>query len=299
MRDQYAQNVVTLIASQTLKPSTVLAAREMLAATGADIEETQCLEPDLVVDIRFEGDIELAKLALVPLLGSIDIAVQPIAHRRKKLLISDMDSTMITVECIDELADYAGIKAEIAAVTERAMLGELDFVEGLRARVKLLAGLDQAKIQQCLEERVKIMAGAEILVRTMAKWGAHTILISGGFTQFARPVASKIGFAEVHANELALKNGVLTGDVTGKIIDARAKKAQLVSSALEFGLNERQTLAVGDGANDIPMIETAGFGVAYHAKPKAADAADFAVRHGDLTTLLYAQGVARAEWECN
>jgi phosphoserine phosphatase len=211
-------------------------------------------------------------------------------------LISDMDSTMITIECIDELADYAGIKAEIAAVTERAMQGELDFSEALRLRVKLLAGLDEDVIAKCLLERVQLMPGAETLVRTMKGWGAHTVLISGGFTHFTGPVAQQIGFAENFANTLDIAESKLTGDVSGQIVDAAVKRARLQASAIEHGLSLAQTLAVGDGANDIPMIEAAGLGVAYHAKPKAIIAADFAVVHNDLTALLYAQGIPRTEW---
>jgi phosphoserine phosphatase len=228
--------------------------------------------------------------------GIADIVVQANDDRRKMLLISDMDSTMITVECIDELADYAGIKPQIAEITERAMQGELDFTEALRARVKLLAGLDEAVIQKCLDERVRTMPGASILVQTMAGWGAHTILISGGFTHFARPVAIQIGFAEAFANHLAIADSALTGVVSGQIVDAAVKRAQLVAATARLGLSSACTLAVGDGANDIPMIEAAGLGVAYHAKPKAEAAADFAIRHNDLTAILYAQGVRKSEW---
>jgi phosphoserine phosphatase len=291
-----AQNVATLIATDALGADVVAAAQDMLAEAGLHPDRLEWLEADQVVDIYFDGAIDLAKTALAPLTAHIDIAVQRVKHRRKMLLISDMDSTMITIECIDELADYAGIKAEIAAVTERAMQGDLDFGEALRSRVKLLAGLDEGVIARCLRERVKLMPGAEILVRTMKAWGAHTVLISGGFTHFTGPVATQIGFAENFANTLDIVDHKLTGEVSGQIVDAVVKRAQLEASAIEHGLSYAQTLAVGDGANDIPMIEAAGFGVAYHAKPKAANAADFAVRHRDLTALLFAQGVPKAEW---
>jgi phosphoserine phosphatase len=291
-----AQNVATLIAAENLDIGIVSAAQDILRDAGMEPLETAWLEPAKAVDLFFTGDAKEADTKLSMLTGSIDIAVQPVENRRKKLLISDMDSTMIAVECIDELADYAGIKAQIAEATERAMLGELDFEEALRARVNLLAGLDENMIQLCLDERVKIMPGAEILVRTMAGWGAHTILISGGFTHFASPVAKQIGFAEYYANQLEITSGRLSGQVVGQIVDAQVKRKQLQLSAAELGLDYPQILAVGDGANDIPMIERAGLGVAYHAKPKAADAADFAVRHSDLTALLYVQGVTRSEW---
>ena len=199
---------------------------------------------------------------------------------------------MIQCECIDELADYAGLKAQVAAVTDAAMRGELDFEAALDARVALLAGMDAAVIDQCRRERVVLTPGATTLVRTMAKFGAHSILISGGFTAFARPVAAEIGFAAVHANTLLVANGKLTGKVARPIVDAAAKRAALLAA----GVDLPATLAVGDGANDIPMIEAAGLGIAYHAKPKAAAAADAAVRHGDLTVLLRAQGYKRADW---
>ncbi len=212
------------------------------------------------------------------------------------LLVSDMDSTMITVECIDELADYAGIKPEIAAITERAMAGEIDFTGALKARVALLAGLGEDVIAQCLSERVWPMAGAQALVRTMSGWGAHSMLVSGGFTHFARPVADLLGFAAVAANELGFSEGKLTGEVIGQIVDAEVKRAELESAAAARGLITAQILAVGDGANDIPMIKAAGLGVAYHAKQKTQSAANFSVRHGDLTALLFVQGLRQSEW---
>jgi phosphoserine phosphatase len=229
-----------------------------------------------------------------------DIVVQASGNRRKMLLVSDMDSTMITIECIDELADYAGIKPQIAAITERAMAGELDFAEALKARVALLAGLDEKVIATCLEERVRPMPGAETLVRTMVGWGAHTVLVSGGFTSFAGPVARIIGFAEVHANVLEIIDGKLTGALAGDIVDAATKRAVLQSAAKAKGIEMDSALAVGDGANDLPMIATAvagtGLGVGYHPRPQLAAAANFSVRHNDLTALLFAQGVRRSEW---
>ena len=229
-----------------------------------------------------------------------DIAVQSGEHRRKMLLVSDMDSTMITVECIDELADYAGIKPEIAAITERAMAGELDFAEALTARVALLAGLDDSVIAECLRERVRPMPGAVELVRTMAAWGAHTMLVSGGFTSFTDPVAAQIGLAEVHANVLEIADGKLTGRLTGEIVDAAAKRAFLEAAVASKGLSVQEALAVGDGANDILMIAAAvdgqGLGVGYHPRPALSQAANFSVRHSDLTALLFAQGVSKEHW---
>jgi phosphoserine phosphatase len=206
-----------------------------------------------------------------------------------------MDSTMITVECIDELADYAGIKPQIADITERAMRGELDFAGALHERVALLKGLADEAIDQCRSERVKIMPGAKALVRTMKARGAATLLVSGGFTRFTGPVAEEIGFDSAVANVLEIADGALVGTVTVPIVDASRKRAEL-EAAIEGGIDRALTLAVGDGANDIPMIQGAGLGVAYHAKPKTREAAAAEIVHGDLSVLLYAQGIASAEW---
>jgi phosphoserine phosphatase len=226
----------------------------------------------------------------------LDVIVQPAANREKKLLVADMDSTMITVECIDELADYAGIKAQIAEVTERAMRGELDFAEALDARVALLKGLEESAIDRCLDERVRLMPGAEALVKTMRARGALTILVSGGFTRFAEPVGGRIGFDRMIANQLLIEDAALTGTVSKPIVDSSTKETTLLNAIAERGLDASETLAVGDGANDLAMIKKAGLGVAYHAKPIVAAAAGARIDHGDLTTLLYAQGIPKAEW---
>ncbi len=289
-------NVATLIAAETLSSGTISEATDRLNAAACDPAEIEWLEPGKAVDIGFIGDSAAARIALAGLASLCDVCVQPTQDRRKMLLVSDMDSTMITVECIDELADYAGLKPQIAEITERAMQGELDFAQALQSRVALLKGLDESVIAKCLAERVKLMPGAQTLVQTMAGWGAHTILVSGGFTHFADPVAKQIGFAQVHANVLGFDDGKMTGGLDGDIVDAEVKRTVLLGAASERGVPVTQTLAVGDGANDIPMIEAAGLGAAYHAKPKASAAADFAIRHGDLTALLYAQGIRRNYW---
>ena len=230
------------------------------------------------------------------MLPGIDLVVQAAAGRRRRLLAADMDSTMITVECIDELADFAGLKAEVAAVTEQAMRGELDFESALDARVALLKGLDADVIDRCREERVKPMAGARTLVRTMRANGAHALLVSGGFTRFAEPVAEAIGFDEVAANTLVLAGGRLAGTVEKPIVGAEGKRTAMLAAAAARGLDRSELIAVGDGANDVPMLEAAGLGIAYRAKPVAAAAADARVDHNDLTALLFAQGYSRREW---
>jgi phosphoserine phosphatase len=226
----------------------------------------------------------------------VDAIVHPPGPRQKRLLVADMDSTMIGQECIDELADYAGIKPAIAAITERAMQGELDFASALRERVALLEGLEQGAIGLCLAERVRPNPGAETLVRTMRARGAMTLLVSGGFTAFAGPVAKMLGFERVEANVLEARGGRLSGLTSGRIVDAAFKAAALVETRDELGLGRPDTMAVGDGANDIAMIEAAGLGIAFRAKSALADAADARLDHHGLDALLWAQGIPRAKW---
>nr|WP_310523625.1 phosphoserine phosphatase SerB [Polymorphobacter sp.] len=286
--------LITLVAEGRLSLADAATASDALRALGAEPSAPSWIDLGDALDLTATGtNAPAARTALEAALPDLDIIVQSAATpRRKSLLIADMDSTMITVECIDELADYAGLKAQVAAVTEAAMRGELDFEAALDARVALLAGMDAAVLDQCRRERVRLMPGARALVRTMAANGAHTLLVSGGFTAFTAPVAAEIGFASNQANTLQIANGKLTGRVARPIVDAAAKRAALLAA----GIPLPATLAVGDGANDIPMLETAGLGIAYHAKPRAAAAADAAVRHGDLTVLLRAQGYRRSDW---
>jgi phosphoserine phosphatase len=286
--------IVTLVAEGALSSADADQASTVLAHLGGTPSKAAWIDAGDALDITVTGvTAPAARSALEAELAHLDIIVQPAnLPRRKSLLIADMDSTMITCECIDELADYAGLKAEVSAITEAAMRGDLDFEAALDARVALLAGMDAAVLDECRRERVRLMPGAQTLVRTMAANGAHTLLVSGGFTAFTAPVAAEIGFAAQHANTLLVENGRLTGQVARPIVDASVKRAQLLAA----GVPLPETLAVGDGANDIPMLEAAGLGIAYHAKPRAAAAADAAVRHGDLTVLLRAQGYARADW---
>ena len=286
--------VITLVREAALSAADAAVASDVLRALGAEPGAPAWIDPGDALDLTASGvAASAARAGLEAALPTLDIIVQRGDRpRRKALLIADMDSTMIQCECIDELADYAGLKAEVSAVTEAAMRGELDFEAALDARVALLAGLDAAVLDQCRRERVRLMPGATALVRTMAAAGAQTLLVSGGFTAFTAPVAAEIGFAAQVANTLLIENGRLTGKVARPIVDAAAKRAQLLGA----GVALPATLAVGDGANDIPMLETAGLGIAYHAKPRASAAADAAVRHGDLTVLLRAQGYARRDW---
>ena len=274
-------------------------ARARLAAAGCAPVACAWIDEGDAADWHFDHDPTAARAALEQAFEHVDVFVQPRDGRRKMLLVADMDSTMITVECIDELADYAGLKPKIAAITEAAMRGELDFEAALDARVALLRGLDAGVIDACLAERVRLMPGARALVRTMRGWGATAVLVSGGFTRFAGPVASDIGFDRAIANVLEIDGDVLAGTVSRPIVGAATKRATLIETRTALGLDAAATLAVGDGANDLAMIEVAGLGVAYHAKPIVAAAAAARIGHGDLTALLWAQGVPRAQWHAD
>ncbi|AWN34359.1 phosphoserine phosphatase SerB [Methylobacterium radiodurans] len=227
----------------------------------------------------------------------IDLAVLPAdAHRRKRLFLADMDSTMIEQECIDELADEVGLKAHVAAITERAMRGEIAFEPALRERVALLKDLPVGTIDGLIAERITLTPGGRTLVRTLKAHGAHTCLVSGGFTLFTGAVADKIGFDENHANRLTLAGDRLAGTVEEPIVGKEAKRATLIDLRTRLGLDPAETLAVGDGANDLAMIGEAGLGVAFRAKPAVAEAARVRIDHGDLTALLYLQGYGAAEF---
>jgi phosphoserine phosphatase len=286
-----AMFIATLIAKERLARGDISAAEDALGGS----RSPQWVEEGIACDLPVD-DPGAARAALQGLIAGVDVVVQPRASRRKRLLVADMDSTMISVECIDELADYAGLRAEVAAVTERAMRGELDFEAALDARVALLKGLDARVIDHCHDQRVRLTPGAEALVQTMAANGAYCLLVSGGFTRFADRVAAEIGFDAAVANELLIEGGRLAGKVAKPIVGPEGKRQALLDAAAARQIPLDETLAIGDGANDIPMLKAAGLGIAYHAKPAVVAVADARIEANDLTALLYAQGYARRDW---
>jgi phosphoserine phosphatase len=291
--------VATLIcnpASPSLDSTLIEAARAILPGAGV----ARWLFDGVAADISFANPEDRGAVVkrLREALGDlpVDAVVQPEIGRRKRLFLADMDSTMIGQECIDELADLVGVKAHVAAITERAMRGEIEFAPALRERVALLKGLPTSVVDDVLRTRITLTPGARELVQTMRAHGAYTCLVSGGFTVFTGPVAAMIGFQENRANTLLAENGTFTGRVAEPILGREAKFDTLIELTESFELDDIDTLVAGDGANDIPMIQTAGLGVAYHAKPAVAAAATARIDHGDLTALLYAQGYKRNEF---
>ena len=226
----------------------------------------------------------------------LDIVVQPVEERRKRLLLADMDSTMIDQECIDELADEVGLKDKVAAITARSMNGEIAFEPALRERVALLKGLRESVVPEIIARRITLASGAKQLVRTMRAHGAWTALVSGGFTAFTGPVAAEIGFDENRANTLLMADGRMLGRVQEPILGREAKAQALQDISRARGLTPADAIAVGDGANDLDMIRLAGTGIALHAKPSVAAAAPFRIDHGDLTALLFMQGYRETEF---
>lgn len=285
--------VITLVSPD---PSALVTAHDAVRHAVA-AGEARALS-DLALDLPVEGDVDSLRVALMDALAQmpVDFAVQPATNRRKRLLIADMDSTIINVECLDELADFAGLKAQVSEITERAMRGELAFEGALRERVGMLRGLSVDALQACYDDRVRLNPGAETLVRTMAAHGARCALVSGGFTFFTDRVAAAAGFHLNRANTLIEDGGKLTGQVGEPILGKAAKLTALIEETALLGLTPGDALAVGDGANDLAMIEAAGLGVAYRAKPIVAAQAHAKVDHADLTALLYFQGYTAAEF---
>jgi len=261
--------------------------RWLAAGVAADIQFGLAAEEAAAL----RTDVEEA-LADLP----VDAVLQPAAGRRKKLLVADMDSTIIGQECIDELADYAGLKTKVAAITERAMRGDLEFAPALRQRAALLEGLPASVIERVIAERIRPNPGAATVVATMRAGGAHTLLVTGGFTAFAEPIAKMLGFDSFRANVLLSENGRFSGKVAEPILGREGKLRALSAAATRLGIGRRETLAVGDGANDVDMVMGAGLGVAWHAKPALDKAAAARIDHCDLTALLYAQGYTRDEF---
>ena len=275
--------------------------REVFASVGARGKESRKLDAGegAATDVILEGpDVASVREALrAPMAGQqLDWCLQPLEGRRKRLLVADMDSTIINVECLDEIADFAGLKAEISAITERAMRGELAFEGALRERVGMLKGLPVAALQKAYDERVRLNPGARTLVRTMAANGARCVLVSGGFSFFTGRVAQAAGFHAHHANTLGEADGKLTGLVEEPILGREAKLATLKAEAAIKGVPLAAAVALGDGANDLAMIEAAGLGVAYRAKPVVAAQADARIEHADLTALLYFQGYQQGDF---
>ena len=283
-------------------PEAVDAARTLVedavAAAGGHVRHSDYLGLN-ALDKQIEGldcgPLRAAAQAAVAGLP-VDVCVQPTEGRRKRLFLADMDSTIIGCECLDELADFAGVKAEVSAITERAMRGEIGFEGALRERVAMLKGLPTATLQACYDQRVRLNPGARTLVATMAKHGTRCVLVSGGFEFFTGRVAAAAGFHHHRANRLVEADGVLAGTVAEPILGKEAKLAALEAEAADLGIPLSASLAVGDGANDLMMIKAAGLGVAYRAKPVVAAEAQARLDHADLTALLYFQGYTAQEF---
>lgn len=294
------------VATLICNPAQSALADDVLRRAGGILPAAQkpvWLDPGIAADIPFAAESALdgreTALRIRAAIGQtdIDVIVQPAAHRRKRLFVADMDSTMIGQECIDELADYAGLKAHVAAITERAMRGEIAFEPALRERVALLKNLRDSVIEDVIANRITLTPGARTLVATMRANGTYTCLVSGGFTLFTSRVAGMIGFDEQRGNLLRIgTDGALTGEVEEPILGREAKLATLRELTARLGLQPSDTLATGDGANDLAMLEAAGLGVAFHAKPAVAAAAHARIDHCDLTALLYAQGYRREDF---
>jgi phosphoserine phosphatase len=291
-------HVLTLVAPKgALSKDTVSEVRGALQRLGASVDGPDWLSPDEAADLPFEGLApEQADAAARAALDgeAVDAIAQPAEGRRKELLLADMDSTIVTTETLDELAAFAGIKDHVAAITRRAMNGELDFPSALAERVALLAGLPVSALERTWDETA-MMPGAAELVATMAAHGAHCVLVSGGFTFFTERVTARLGFHAHQSNTLLIEDGKLTGRVAQPILDRDAKLAALKRIAAERGLPLSTALAVGDGANDLDMVRAAGLGVAFKAKPIVASAARARVDHSDLRALLFAQGFRAAD----
>ena len=293
------QNVLTLVVNSEvadLDTSRVSAATDALASAGADVGVIDWLADKISCDIPFSGIEHTKAIKLVKnLLAGIDVFAQPVAGRKKTLLLADMDATIVTCETLDELADFAGKKNQIAEITARAMNGEIAFGDALRQRVGMLEGLDVDSLAKTLS-RMELMSGARTLVQTMRQNGAYTALVSGGFKYFTSHIREQVGFHEDVSNEFEIKDGKLTGRIGDTLIDKDGKLATLYRLAQQLSISVADSVTVGDGANDLPMLQAAGLGMAFHAKPLVAASARHQIEYSDLTSVLYAQGYRQTEF---
>ena len=302
---QFLRNDMTHIVTLIGNPNSQFDSNELFKLIFVHLENYESsvsLADGIAVDFKFNPGPHFNQTKFTSFLKEklvnlpIDLVIQNEATRRKKLLISDMDSTMIRQECIDELADKLGIKKQVSDITARTMRGELDFESSLRERVSLLKSLPVSTVSHIIATKIDLTPGAITLVKTMRANGAYCSLISGGFTVFTEVISKMIGFNENIANNLEVKNGLLTGQVIGSIIGMEAKQNRLNELLNRLNIEVSESLAVGDGANDLAMMQSAGLGVAYHAKPKVASSADICIEHGDLTALLYIQGYQQIDF---
>ena len=292
-------HVITLIGAAGAHDAVADVAQDLMIAVKAAhdpvwLSREAC---DITFAPRDGGTLAEAQNALdaIPESAPIDRLIQPIEGRRKRMLVADMDSTIIRQECLDEVAAAAGIGKQIAAITERAMRGELVFEDALRERIGLLRGFPQAKLQEVLDSRIELTPGAKELVSTMRVQGGHTVLVSGGFTFFTNAIARRAGFDIDHANRFLFEDGALSG-VAEPIVGREAKVETMRSEAIKAGFGLKEVIAVGDGANDLDMLKASGLGVAFHAKPIVAAEAKARINHGDLTALLFLQGYRSEEF---
>ena len=288
--------VATLIANPTTPVLTSALVGVAAALLGS--KSVYWLADGIAADLLFSGDEETTRKQIEQVIGDhpIDIIIQELEGRRKKMLIADMDSTMIGQECIDELADVVGLKDYVSQITARAMNGEIPFERALRERVSLLSGLDASVVGRVIHERITLTPGGRVLVATMKRNGGYTALVSGGFTAFTGPIAAMLGFDENQANTLSVVDGLFSGTVREPILGRQAKADAMQSICARLGISCAEAMAVGDGANDLSMIQRAGSGVALHAKPSVAAQAKHRIDHGDLTALLYMQGYRKTDF---
>ncbi len=293
------QNILTLVVNSEvadLDASSVAVAIEALASANADVGSIDWLADKISCDIPFSGLEPNKAVKLVKdLLAGVDIFAQPISGRKKSLLLADMDATIVTCETLDELAYFAGKKNQISEITARAMNGEIAFEDALRQRVEMLEGVSGDSLENTLS-RMELTSGARTLVQTMRQNGAYTALVSGGFKYFTLHISEKVGFHEDVSNEFDIKDGKLTGRIRDTLFNKDGKLETLTRLVQQLGISLADSVTVGDGANDLPMLKAAGLGIAFHAKPLVAARARYQIEYSDLTSVLYAQGYRKTEF---